>query len=189
MQGEYGGTLKYGRTEAYASVMSEQAALSSRTPSRPEVGASAPDFALPDPMTGQIVHLADSRGRDVLLVFFRGTWCPFCREQLRVLTENDARLKAAGIATVGVVCQSAGTVRRYLQSAPVPFPLLVDETRAVAKAYGVHYWLSLEGFNLANPSLFILDRAGNITFAHRGRNMRDLPVTDVLERFVALLGA
>ena len=155
---------------------------------RPDVGGVAPDFALPDPVSGATVSLATYRGNDVLLVFFRGTWCPFCREQLRILTENDARLKAAGIAVIGVVCQSASSVRRYLESAPISFPLLVDEKRDVAKAYRVHYWLSLEGANLANPSLFILDRDGRITLAYRGRNMRDLPVAEVLEKFIALLG-
>lgn len=152
---------------------------------RPDIGVSAPDFTLPDPLTGANIRLSDFPNRDILLVFFRGTWCPFCREQLQTLTENDARLKAAGVTTLGVVCQSAASVRRYLQSAPIAFPLLVDETRAVAKAYGVHYKLSLEGFNLANPSLFILDRAGVVTFAYRGRNMRDLPLTDVLQKFVS----
>jgi len=160
----------------------------SATTAPPDVGATAPEFILPDPVSGAAVSLAAYRGRDVLLVFFRGTWCPYCREQLRILTENDTRLKAAGIAVIGVVCQSASSVRRYLESAPIPFPLLADEQRTVAKSYRVHYWISFEGANLANPALFVLDRDGQITFAYRGRNMRDLPVADVLTKFIALLG-
>jgi peroxiredoxin Q/BCP len=150
-------------------------------------GDPALDFVLPDPVTGSDVGLSDFRQRDVLLVFFRGTWCPFCHAQMRTLRENHSRLSGANIAVVGIVCQSAASVKRYLNHNPLPFPLLVDESREVAKAYGTHYWLSLEGANLSNPAVFVLDREGRITFAHVGRNMRDLPVTAVLERFVAFL--
>lgn len=153
------------------------------------VGDSAPAFSLPDGATGRVLTLANAfaAGPNVMLVFFRGTWCPFCREQMRVLTESQCRLDAAGIAVVGVVCQSAGSVRRFLEAHPLPFPLLVDQRRSVAKAYGVHYYVSSEGFNLARPSIFLLDTDRRITFAHVGRGMRDLPVTSVIERFVGFL--
>jgi peroxiredoxin len=107
---------------------------------------------------------------------------------MRLLTQNHGRLQASGIVVVGVVCQNFASVTRWITANPLPFPLLVDERREVARAYGVHYWLSAEGFNLARPSLFVLDAGGQITFRYVGRNMRDLPVTTVLERFVGLLG-
>ncbi|MBC8104617.1 MAG: redoxin domain-containing protein [Cytophagales bacterium] len=151
------------------------------------VGESAPDFDLPDTVCGSTIRLSGLQGESVLLVFFRGTWCPYCRKQMDVLTTSQPRLIAAGIQTLGIVCQSAGSVERYLRDHPIPFPLLVDETRAAAKQYGVHYWLSREGFNLANPSLFILDREHRILFAYRGKNMSDLPVAAVLDKFVGLL--
>jgi len=157
-------------------------------PAAPVVGDEAPDFTLPDAATGEAIHLAEFRGRDVLLVFFRGTWCPFCRAQMRVLTENYDALSRAGIQVLGVVCQRRASVARYLRASPLPFPLLADEGRAVAKSYAVHYWLSAEGFNLAKPAMFVLNRDGRITFRHVGANMRDLPLTTVLERFVGLLG-
>jgi peroxiredoxin Q/BCP len=161
----------------------------SRPRSGLRVGETAPEFTLPDGATGAPVALAAvSGGRDTLLVFFRGTWCPFCREQMRVLTASQNRLARAEVSVVGVVCQSAGSVRRFLEARSLPFPLLVDESRSVAKAYGVHYRLSWEGFNLAAPSLFVLDRTGRITFCHVGAHMRDLPLLPILERFVGLFG-
>lgn len=153
----------------------------------PGIGAIAPDFSLCSPLRQEAVRLSDYQGQDVLLVFFRGTWCPNCRKQFSVLTENHERLKAAGIVTIGVICQSEGSVARYLQKNPLPFPLLVDGTRAVAKQYGVHYWISYEGFNLANPALFILDRSRRITFVYRGKNQSDLPLLNILEKFIKLL--
>lgn len=152
------------------------------------IGDLAPDFALADPATGATRRLQDSRGRDVLLIFLRGTWCPFCREQLRVLCATQERLDRAGIAVITVSCQTAASIGRFLAENPLPFPLLADERRQAAQAYGVHYWVSLEGFNLAHPSVFILDREGVITFSYVGRNMTDLPVTAILEKFLDFLG-
>lgn len=159
-------------------------------PARPRptlVGRPAPDFALPDPVSGGTVSLGDFAGRDVLLIFLRGTWCPFCVEQLRNLTAQHERLTACGISVVAVVCQAQATVRRYLKVRPVPFPVLCDGSRAVAKAYGTHYWLTHEGFNLSHPALFVLDRAGRVTFQHVGRSMGDLPVSFLLDKFCSLL--
>lgn len=153
----------------------------------PGIGALAPDFCLKQGAEESTVRLSDYAGQCVLLVFFRGTWCPNCRLQFRVLCENQERLQRAGIAPVGVVCQSAGSVGRYLKGNPLPFPLLVDDSRAVAKQYGVHYWLSYEGFNLANPALFILDGERKILFAYRGKNQSDLPISALLEKFAGFL--
>jgi peroxiredoxin len=155
----------------------------------PPVGTTAPDISLTDPQTGQIAHLSDYRGKDVLLVFFRGTWCPLCRDQMTVLSENHARLAQAGIVLLGVICENPVTVRHYLKNNPLPFPLFLDGSRTAAKAMGTHYWLTHEGFNLSHPALFVLDRNGVISFAHIGRNMSDLPVAVILEKFLGFLNA
>lgn len=154
----------------------------------PLVGKHAPAFVLPDPVTRNSVALESFAGRDVLLLFLRGTWCPFCIQQLEVLKDNFEKLRSANVAVVAVTCQSQITVQLYLKAAPLPFPLLCDGSRAVAKQYGTHYWLSHEGFNLSHPALFILDKTRTVTFAHVGSGMADLPLPRILEKFVALLG-
>jgi peroxiredoxin len=154
----------------------------------PTVGDPAPAFTLPDPVHGGPVALLEAPPRDTLLVFLRGTWCPYCRTQLRLLAESYPRLEAAGIRVVAVSCQSPAALRAYLSQTPLPFPLLADANRRVAMAWGVHYWLGWDGFHLARPALFVLDRGGRVAFAHVGRNMRDLPLTLLLEKFLGFVG-
>ncbi|MBC7806953.1 MAG: redoxin domain-containing protein [Akkermansiaceae bacterium] len=154
----------------------------------PLVGKSAPAFVLPDPVTKDSVALESFADQDILLLFLRGTWCPFCVQQLQVLKDNFEKLRGANVAVVAVVCQSQITVQLFLKGFPLPFPLLCDGSRAVAREYGTHYWLSHEGFNLSHPALFILDKTRTVTFAHVGRSMSDLPVSRILEKFVGLLG-
>ena len=152
------------------------------------VGLRAPEFALPDPISSNTVPLESYRGQDVLLIFLRGTWCPYCVQQLQILKDNFDKLQAANTAVVGIVCQSQITVKLFLKSSPLPFPLLCDGSRVIAKAYGTYYYLSHEGFHLSHPALFILDKQQVITFAHIGRSMSDLPMDVLLEKFIRLLG-
>jgi peroxiredoxin Q/BCP len=151
------------------------------------VGSWAPPFTLCDPLSGAPIGLADYTGKDILLIFFRGTWCPFCREQMRFLAQNFEKLQKADIVVLGVVCQSTATLRGYLEANPLPFPLLSDESRVIAKSYGVHYWLSWEGINLARPAVFIIGRDSRVMFTYIGRNMADLPVHTIVEKFLTFL--
>ena len=148
---------------------------------------TAPAFAIPDPRTGEMVPLSDFAGRDTLLVFLRGTWCPYCVSQLQLLRENFAVLERANVAVVAVVCQSQWSVKLWLGTSPLPFPLLCDGSRRVARTYGTHYYLSHEGFNLSHPALFVLDKKQTVTFAHVGRSMSDLPLGTILGRFLQFL--
>ncbi|MFM7321866.1 MAG: peroxiredoxin family protein [Armatimonadota bacterium] len=153
-----------------------------------EIGDILPPFALQDPATGETFGTTGLNGSDVLLVFLRGTWCPFCREQLSLLRDRYPQLSSAGIRVVAISCQSAPSIARHLEASPLPFPLLADERREVARAFGVHYRFRWDGVNLAHPSLFIADSSGRITFKHVGRTMSDLPVATILDRFLGFLG-
>ena len=54
----------------------------------PVVGETAPDFTLPN-ANGKPVSLDEALARGpVVVVFYRGTWCPFCNTQLRALQQN-----------------------------------------------------------------------------------------------------
>ncbi len=153
------------------------------------VDQKIPSFELPDAATGVSFESRSLAGSDALILFLRGTWCPYCREQLRNLSDRFPILEKAGIRVVAISCQSEASLRAYVNSNPLPFPLLADSSRLVARAFGVHYWLRWDGFHLAHPSLFIVDRSGTITFAHVGKTMSDLPVGLILDRFTAILAS
>ena len=151
------------------------------------IGTPLPAFALTDPATGKSFGTSDLIGADAMVVFLRGTWCPYCREQLALMKERYSEIEAAKIRVVAISCQSAASLARYLEGNPLPFPVLADESRGVARAFGVHYRFRWDGMNLAHPSLFIADRTGTITFKHVGRTMSDLPIGLLLDRFLGFL--
>jgi peroxiredoxin len=79
---------------------------------------------------------------------------------------------------VAVVAQSSSVVRRYIEETGLPFNILVDESRAVLKAYGVWHRLGLDAWNIARPALFLIDRSGAIRYSFIGESQEEFPSPD-----------
>ncbi len=134
-------------------------------------GVPAPPFRLPDP-TGQIYDLADytRQGQKVALFFFRGTWCNGCLQMMAQLRRHAPLLAAEGWAILSIVSQRPETVAAYAQEAAIPFPILIDADRAVARLYRVYTLFRLDDVvpTVNNPqnSTFLIDGAGMIRFSY-----------------------
>ncbi|MBK8295022.1 MAG: redoxin domain-containing protein [Solirubrobacterales bacterium] len=103
-----------------------------------EVGASAPDFTLPD-HTGQEVSLSDFAGRRFLLAFYPLDFSPICTDQLAAYQEINPQLEAAGVTLVGISVDSAFAHKAFRDSLGIETTLLADfEPKAAADAYGAY---------------------------------------------------
>ena len=116
-----------------------------------------PSFALPA-LEGGAQDLARHRGQVVLVHFF-ATWCEPCRPEMARLRELQHRLDGQPVAIVAVsVAETDGAVRRFFATDPMPFPILLDRDRAVAKAWSVQ----------TLPSTIVLDHHMKARFAAQG---------------------
>jgi peroxiredoxin len=103
-------------------------------------------FALPS-LDGPVRELAQLRGRVVLVHFF-ATWCEPCRAEIASLRELQSRLEDRPFAIVPIsVAETSGAVRRFFAGDAVPFAVLLDQDRSVARAWNIH----------ALPSTVVLD--------------------------------
>jgi peroxiredoxin len=129
------------------------------------LGTPAPDFALPDVATGRTLSLADLANKDALLVIFMCAHCPFVVHVKDELARLGRDYAARNVGIVGI---TANDIESYPQDAPAPtatfarqagitFPILYDETQAVAKAYTA----------ACTPDLFLFDR--NRRLVYRGQ--------------------
>jgi peroxiredoxin len=62
---------------------------------------------------------------------------------------------------------------KYLAEHPVSFPFLLDEDRAVTKAYGIYHWLAHDAINIARPATFIVDHRGMLRFVYVSSDQKD----------------
>ncbi|HET7757898.1 MAG TPA: TlpA disulfide reductase family protein [Steroidobacteraceae bacterium] len=110
---------------------------------------AAPDFTLHAAVGGN-VRLSEHRGEVVVLTFW-SSGCGSCRTQLAALNRSFSTYRSAGLEVYGVsVDDEPARAVDYAHHAAVGFPLLLDPSKAVARAYQVD--------NL--PMTVLVDRSG-----------------------------
>jgi peroxiredoxin Q/BCP len=145
------------------------------------VGDAAPDFELPG--TGDRTYrLSDYRGRKVVLAFYPGDFTAVCTKQFCSYRDQGDRLDGLGADVLGISPQSVDSHERFSEEKRLNVPLLADEDKRVARAYGV----------LAGPmvrrAIFVVDEEGIVR--HRKVTLTGLSYESVddLERAVAAVG-
>ena len=81
------------------------------------------------------------------------------------MREYQDRFRQAGVDIVVALCQKRESVRAWLEAHPQPFPVVVDEDRSNAKAWGVYVRLNFESLRIARPASFLVDGSGVVRFA------------------------
>ncbi|HZQ91760.1 MAG TPA: peroxiredoxin-like family protein [Terriglobales bacterium] len=103
------------------------------------VGATAPDFELVD-QRGQVVRSADLLVRGPLIVvFFRGRWCPYCVATLEAWQARLPQVQAAGASLVAISPQKPLHTSFTAEQHKLTFPVLSDTGNAVARQFGLAY--------------------------------------------------
>jgi peroxiredoxin len=142
------------------------------------LGTPAPDFALRDTVTGDIVRRDDIAGDAGLLVMFICNHCPFVKRVRTGLAALGRDYVGSGI---GIVAINANDAVAYPEDSPeamaaeardhgYTFPYLYDETQEVAKAYTA----------ACTPDFFLFDGDGRLVYRGQldeARPSNDLPVT------------
>src|SRR3954451_17457216 len=124
-----------------------------------KVGKPAPDFTL-DGTSGRF-KLSDHRGERVVLLFYPGDFTPVCTKQFCSYSDRWEDVERLDATVVGISAQSVERHHEFQSLHGIPMPLLADEDRAVAKAYGVTQ--PLLGTRRA---VFIVDEEGRIAYRH-----------------------
>lgn len=137
-----------------------------------ELGTTAPEFALPDVVTGKTVRWDDFRGQKGLLVMFICTHCPYVKH----IEKGLAQLGADYAGKIGIVAISSNDAQSYPEDSPAglkrqaqsmrfEFPYLYDESQEVAHAYRAactpDIYLFDKDFKLAYRGQFDGSRPGN----------------------------
>lgn len=71
---------------------------------------------------------------------------------------------------------------KFLEKHPVSFPFLLDEDRAVTKAYGLYHRFGTDAINIAHPATLVVGQDRKLTYIYRGDNQSDrAPVESAMD--------
>lgn len=188
-----------------ATRISVTSASASFTPPRPKayanpnpgrIGVLAPGTGIPVgehvpsvkglDLNGKVVSLASIYEQGpVLLVFYRGGWCPYCNMEIHSLARAYPEFKKRHVTPVALSVDLPEAESALKATYQVPFPVLSDASAASLLAFHVvnkvdeaqltklkSYGVDLEAYSgqshheIAIPSLFVIDKTGTVRWAH-----------------------
>jgi peroxiredoxin Q/BCP len=128
---------------------------------------SAPDFTLPaegnEPaiVDGKL-HLADLRGKPVVLYFYPKDDTPGCTAEACSFRDANHELQRRGVVVLGISKDTLSSHKKFASKYQLPYPLLSDTDAQVAQEYGVYSEKSMYGkkFMGVDRSTFLIDKDG-----------------------------
>jgi peroxiredoxin Q/BCP len=117
------------------------------------VGQKAPDFDVVS-SSGKALKLSDFRGKkNVVLYFYPGDFTPVCTKETCGFRDMYAELESKDTEVIGVSVDSDESHRKFAEEYKVPFALVSDKDKDLAKAYGATSFLGK-----------ILGKTGRLTY-------------------------
>jgi thioredoxin-dependent peroxiredoxin len=126
------------------------------------VGDVAPDF---EGVTseGKSLRLSSLRGRTVVLYFYPKASSYGCTRESIEFAHLHPGLQSHGAEVVGVSVDDQASQRRFAEECRLPFPLVADPEKSIARLYGV-----LGAFGLAKRVTFVIDPSGRVSHVTTG---------------------
>ena len=126
-------------------------------------GDKAPDIRLQTD-TGEAFRLSDLQGRRVVLYFYPKADTPGCTTEACEFRDDIKAFGKKGAAVVGISPDKPGAQAKFKDKYKLPFPLLADEDKAAAQAYGVWKEKNMYGKKVMGieRSTFIIGADGKI---------------------------
>jgi len=143
----------------------------------PRPGEIMPPFMLPDE-TGRLVTLDSLISQGPLVVmFYRGHWCPYCRLNVSAVIKAQDRIAALGGQLVAIMPETQKYTQRFKSDSGAPFPVLTDLDNGYALSLNLAIWVGTEiqqllsyleisnfhggdDWMLPIPATFVVDRDG-----------------------------
>lgn len=155
------------------------------------INSRAYDFKARD-QNGNDVILKELRKKGpVVVVFYRGNWCPYCNKELRRLQDSLELIKAKGAKLIAVTPEGKEGIDSTVSKTGASFPIISDEGMKIATEYGVSFKVDdrtvgryknagVDLLKLNNqkeaalpvPAVYIINEDGAVTFRYFNEDYR-----------------
>ncbi len=166
------------------------------------MGSPAPDFIATD-QNGRELSLASlTQKGPVVILFYRGEWCPYCNKQLSEMQDSLALITGKGATVLAVTPETSENVAKTVAKTKTSFSIISDKGLKIMKAYQVAfavdeatqkkykgYGIDFEKANGENkavlpvPAVYVINKEGKIAFSYFDTNYRKrLSVKEIADR-------
>lgn len=149
------------------------------------INSKAPDFKGKDQL-GNDIRLKDMlKEGPVVLVFYRGEWCPYCNKALKKLEDSLQFITDKGARLIAITPEKTPSVAKTVEKTGASFSIISDDKLKIMKAYDVAFQvdektvkryksfdIDLAGNNGDNgaylpvPAVYIINKEGSVTFRY-----------------------
>lgn len=148
-----------------------------------QIGNPAPDFTLQS-LNGKAVTLSELRGNNIIMIFYRGHWCPFCVGHLQDIQTMLPTLEKAGYQVLAISPDDATGMQKMADRMDRPYQFLSDINLAVTDLYGIR-----RDEELPHPAMILLDDQGIVQWFYIGEDYKTRPSADQLQQVLDRLGS
>ena len=150
-------------------------------PDKLKPGQPLPDFQAVDE-DGNRVSSSELAGTPVILLFVRGSWCPFCSKQVANLTRVYKEITDSGAKLILITPKPLATTRRVAEIFDVDFEFWLDDSLEIVKQLGLVLEAGVPddhrkeyGEDTLWPTSLVVDANGMIRFTELSRFIADRP--------------
>jgi peroxiredoxin len=150
-----------------------------------KVGDDAPAISTLD-NNGNKIELAEIlKTGEVVIVFYRGQWCPYCNKQLSQLNDELASITVKGATVIAITPETGDNVKKTVEKTKASFSIIEDTALKIMNNYKVafavdeatitkykKYGIDFEkanganGANLPVPATYIIGKNGKIKYVY-----------------------
>ena len=166
------------------------------------IGANAPNFSAIDQLGNKVDLDVMLKKGPVVLVFYRGYWCPHCNKYLQKLEDSLSLINAKGANLITITPENHGSIQKTLEKTHASYPVLFDEGLTIMKKYDVAFPVdektisrykeygidftkvngSINGASLPVPAVYVINKEGKIVFKHFDKNYtKRASVSEILD--------
>lgn len=165
------------------------------------VGATVPAVMVRDVAGIELDLATELGGKPTLLVFYRGSWCPYCNKHLAELQSAEAELLALGYQILALSPDESDGLKAATKKSHLGYRLLSDRAMKASEAFGLAFRVDAmtvekyQGYGirlapvtgepaarwLPVPAAYLIGRDGKVKFVYTNADYKTrLPMADLL---------
>ncbi|MGE5107154.1 MAG: peroxiredoxin-like family protein [Sphingobacteriales bacterium] len=156
------------------------------------VGAKAPDFTAKD-QNGKLIKLSDElKNGPVVVMFYRGQWCPYCNRLLKKVEDSLPMIKEKGATVLAITPETDEAILQTIAKTKATYSLMNDHGLKIMRSYDVAYRVDTgtvekykkygidfdksngsNGAYLPVPATYIVGKDGTIKYVYFNRDYKE----------------